>query len=123
MTAPASAASDCAPPPVNPPPPSRLWDPDFPLSPKRSPFFYGWVVVAVATAGIVFSIPGQTMGFSVFTDLLIDELGLTRVQLSAAYCLGTVMSGLTLPSLGRQFDRFGARKMAVASALATGLVL
>lgn len=99
------------------------WSPDFPLSPRKFPFFYGWIVVAIATLGVVFSIPGQTMGFSVFTDILIEKLGLTRVQLSTAYCIGTVLSGLTLPWLGRVFDRFGARKMVVGSAVATGLVL
>ncbi len=101
----------------------RLWSPDFPVSPKRWPFFYGWMVVAVATIGVVFSIPGQTMGFSVFTDILIENLGLSRVQLSTAYCVGTVLSGLTLPWLGRAFDRFGARKLIVGSSVATGLVL
>ena len=100
-----------------------LWRPTAPFDPARLPFFYGWVIMVVATLGIVFSIPGQTMGFSVFTDILMEELGLSRVQLSAAYCVGTVMSGLALPYLGRLFDRFGGRRMAVGSALATGLVL
>ncbi|MDF1825076.1 MAG: MFS transporter [Verrucomicrobiales bacterium] len=99
------------------------WSPDFPISPRRAPFFYGWIIVAVATLGIVFSIPGQTMGFSVFTDILIRELGLSRVELSTAYCVGTVLSGFTLPWLGRVFDRFGARKLIVGSAVSTGLVL
>ncbi|MCB1230554.1 MAG: MFS transporter [Verrucomicrobiae bacterium] len=102
---------------------SRFWTPDFPVSPRAWPVFYGWVVVAVATMGIVFSIPGQTMGFSVFTDILIEQLGLSRVQLSTAYCVGTVLSGLTLPALGRVFDRYGARKLIVGSSIATGLVL
>jgi len=100
-----------------------LWSPDFPLSPRRTRFFYGWVIVGIATLGVVFSIPGQTMGFSVFTDILMEKLGLTRVQLSTAYCIGTVLSGFTLPWLGRVFDRFGARKMVVGSAIATGLIL
>lgn len=100
-----------------------IWSPDFPISPRRFRFFYGWIIVAIATLGVIFSIPGQTMGFSVFTDILIEKLGLTRVQLSTAYCIGTVLSGLTLPSLGKVFDRFGARKMVVGSAVATGLIL
>ncbi len=104
-------------------PANRFWSVDFPVSPRRWPIFYGWVVVGVATVGIVFSIPGQTMGFSVFTDILIEKLGLSRVQLSTAYCVGTVLSGITLPAFGRFFDRFGARKMIVFSALATGLIL
>ncbi|SVC38842.1 uncharacterized protein METZ01_LOCUS291696, partial [marine metagenome] len=55
------------------------------------------------------------MGFSVFTDILIKELGLSRIELSLAYCLGTVASGFSLPWLGRVLDRWGERKMAVAS--------
>ena len=76
-----------------------------------------------ATLGAIFSIPGQTMGFSVFTDLLMEELGLSRVELSFAYCIGTVGSGLTLPWLGNVLDRVGERKMAVASVIAIGLIL
>ncbi len=63
------------------------------------------------------------MGFSVFTDILIRELGLSRIELSLAYCLGTVASGFSLPWLGRVLDRWGERKMAVASIVATGVVL
>lgn len=63
------------------------------------------------------------MGFSVFTEVLMENLGLTRVQLSSAYFAGTVASGLTLPALGRLYDFWGGRKMAVISALITGVVL
>ena len=101
----------------------RLNDPNFPFAPRKSPVFYGWVVVFACTIGMLASIPGQTMGFRVFTDLLMKELGLTRVELSLAYCLGTVASGLTLPRLGKLLDHWGERKMAVASVLVTGTVL
>ena len=94
-----------------------------PFDPAKVPFFYGWMIVAIATLGICFSIPGQTMGVSVFTDILIEELGLSRLQLSSAYCVGTMVSGFTLPWLGRVFDVLGARKMVVYSSVATGLVL
>jgi len=102
---------------------SRFWSPDFPFAPARLPFFYGWVIVAAAATGIVFSIPGQTMGFSVFTDVMMAELGLSRVQLSLAYCLGTLLSGFTLPRVGRLYDILGGRRMAVFASLATGAIL
>ena len=103
--------------------PGGFWGVRTPFAPSRFPIFYGWVIVVAATIGSIFSIPGQTMGFSVFTDVLIEELGLSRVQLSFAYCLGTVASGLTLPALGRVLDRWGERRMAVISVVASGLVL
>ena len=100
-----------------------FWGVHTPFAPSRCPFFYGWMIVFAATLGSIFSIPGQTMGFTVFTDVLMKELRLTRVELSLAYCLGTVCSGLTLPWLGRVLDRWGERKMAVASTIATGIIL
>lgn len=101
----------------------KLWDPNVPFAPSRLPFFYGWVIVLGATIGTLFSIPGQTMGFSVFTDVMMRELNLNRILLSTAYCIGTVASGLTLPWLGKIFDAWGARRMVVASSFATGLIL
>lgn len=63
------------------------------------------------------------MGFSVFTEILMEDLGLSRVALSAAYFVGTVCSGLTLPLMGRLYDRWGGRKMTVFAAGAIALVL
>lgn len=103
--------------------PSKLWQPNTPFAPKDLPFFYGWLIVFGATVGTLFSIPGQTMGFSVFTEILMRELGLTRLQLSAAYFVGTVGSGLTLPAAGKLYDKWGGRRMVVASAVVTGLIL
>ena len=57
-----------------------FWGVRTPFAPSRLPFFYGWVIVFAATIGSIFSIPGQTMGFSVFTDVLIEELGLSRAR-------------------------------------------
>jgi hypothetical protein len=34
------------------------------------------------------SIPGQTMGVSVFTDILIEKLGISRLNLSLTYMVG-----------------------------------
>ena len=87
--------------------------PDFPFRPAALPFFYGWVILGVSTLGIGMSIPGQTMGVSVFTDHLIEAAGVSRLQLSNAYLVGTVASGLLLPYGGTLVDRFGARRMIV----------
>lgn len=87
--------------------------------------YYGWIVVLVGTFGIIMSIPGQTMGISVFSDHLIESLGLSRVELSSAYMLGTLSSALLLPYAGRLLDRLGARFLATlaSSGLAFSLVL
>jgi len=101
----------------------RIWRPNFPISPTECPFFYGWTIVVISTLGICASMPGQTIGVSVFTPRLMDALGLSSMQLSITYMLGTLMSALCLSSGGRFFDRYGARKAIVASLAAQGSVL
>ena len=99
------------------------FDPNFPFSPKRFPFFYGWIIAVFTTVGTLFSIPGQTAGVSVFTDPVIAATGLSRVQLSSAYLIGTLGSGFLLPLGGRLIDRFGARLTVILSCLGLGLTL
>ncbi|MEQ8454083.1 MAG: MFS transporter [Sandaracinaceae bacterium] len=96
---------------------------DVPFAPRRFPFFYGWWILVVSTIGVIMSIPGQTMGVSVFTDDLLAATGLSRVALANAYLAGTVASGLTLPFGGRLLDRFGARATASVAAVALGATL
>ncbi len=95
----------------------------FPVDPRRSRVFYGWIVLAGGTMGVVFSAPGQTVGVSVFTDYLIDALDLERSALSLAYLFGTLGSAVVLSWAGRLYDRVGARLLATAAAFALTLVL
>ena len=92
--------------------------PRAPFDPAKLPLFYGWLVLVLGTFGVVASMPGQTTGLSVFTDHLIANTGLSRSQLSNAYLLGTVASGLLLPYGGVLLDRVGARLMGALSAAA-----
>ncbi|MBC2594569.1 MFS transporter [Ruficoccus amylovorans] len=97
--------------------------PDVPFRPDRIPFFYGWVVVGASVMGMVSSMPGQTAGVGPFTEDLLANLDLTRLQLSIAYLGGTVASGLILPRIGRFFDRFGARLTGTLVEIGLGLSL
>lgn len=103
--------------------PGKCWQPEFPQRPQRWPFFYGWVIVVFSTLGICASMPGQTIGVSVFTARLSEALGLSPMQLSVAYMLGTLISAFCINAGGRFFDRFGARRALVYSVLALGVVL
>src|SRR6056297_61305 len=97
--------------------------PTFPFSPKQSPFFYGWTILFVGSIGMLMSIPGQTVGVSVFTDFLIEVLGLTRNAVSIAYLVGTVGSAFLLSAGGRAYDRLGARVTGVIVSLLLGVTL
>jgi MFS family permease len=69
------------------------------------------------------SSPGQTIGISVFTDFLIDELRISRESLSLAYLIGTLISSFLLTYAGKFFDKFGARITSVLAGFFLGLSL
>ncbi|NEO30753.1 MAG: MFS transporter [Symploca sp. SIO3C6] len=95
----------------------NLLHPDYPFQPSRFPFFYGWIILAVCTVGMIMSLPGHTMGLSIFTDHLLLASGLSRLELSNAYLVGTLASGLLLPIGGVLLDRFGARALVIGSSI------
>lgn len=100
----------------------RNWA-SYPFNPARWPFYYGWMILVWGTLGIVMSVPGQTIGVSVFTSHLLSVLGMSRDQLSLAYMLGTISSSLLLPWVGRKYDQFGVRPIAFIATVGLGLVL
>jgi MFS transporter, OFA family, oxalate/formate antiporter len=94
-----------------------------PFDPSKLRFYYGWVVLVAGTLGVVASIPGQTAGVSVFTDDLTGATGLSRLQLSIAYLIGTGASGFLLPRGGRAIDRYGSRVVALAAVVGLAATL
>lgn len=93
------------------------------INPAKSPVFYGYVILVIGSIGVFFSIPGQTIGVSVFTDPVKDALGLSRNQFSNAYLIGTIASALIIGKAGVWFDKYGARTVAFFAALTLGIAL
>lgn len=93
------------------------------INPIKFPFFYGYVVLFIGSIGILASIPGQTVGVSIFTDPVKDALGLSRNQFSNAYMIGTLLSAFFVARAGRLFDAYGARYVAFFAALFLGVSL
>ena len=102
---------------------SSIFQANFPFSPLRFPFFYGWCIVIFTTLGMIASIPGQTMGVGVYTDFLIQNSHLNRMQISMAYMTGTILSSLLLPLAGRYYDLVGGRIMIVFAGIGMGISL
>jgi len=94
-----------------------------PFQVSKFPFFYGWVILAAGTIGILMSIPGQTMGVAVFTESLLSDLQINRNSLSLAYLVGTLGSGLIITRAGKLYDKYGARVMAFIAGVMLGLML
>lgn len=87
-------------------------------------FPWSWLSL-VAAAGLVsvMTAPGQTAGLSVFTDPLIDELNISRTEISISYLIGTLLGALVQPAVGRALDRWGARRVTVIIGLGFALIL
>lgn len=82
-----------------------------------------WRVIIAASLALALTAPGQTAAISVFIDPLIHSLGLSRPAVSAAYLAGSLSGALLLPLLGRLIDRYGPRRVTIASGLGFGAVL
>ena len=74
----------------------------------RLPFFYGWVVVAVAFVTMAFGVNART-AFSLFFPPLLDEFGWDRGVTAGAFSFGFVVSAVLSPLLGQLMDRRGPR--------------
>ena len=88
---------------------------------RRTPFFYGWVILLAGSFGLIMSSPGQTYTTSIFIDHFIADLGVSRGMVSTLYMVGTLIASLGLPYVGRQIDVRGPRLMVGIIAVALGL--
>ncbi|OZE24548.1 MFS transporter [Rhodococcus sp. 05-2255-1e] len=77
----------------------------------------------MASIASIMTAPGQTAAISVFTAPLIDELGITRTDLSLSYLIGTLAGASAMPMVGRALDRYGVRAVMTVLGLIFGAVL
>src|SRR3978361_2158633 len=74
----------------------------------RLPFFYGWLITAVAFVTLAIGVKART-AFSLFFPPIIDEFGWERGVTAGAFSFGFVVSAAVSPLIGRLMDRFGPR--------------
>ena len=90
----------------------------------RLPFFYGWVVVAVAFVTMAIGVNART-SFSLLFAPILDEFGWERGVTAAAFSMGFLVSATFTPFLGGWMDRQGPRVVIPVGVLAmsAGLAL
>ncbi len=89
----------------------------------RTPFFYGWAVLAcLCCAGFARQGPAVST-LSVFVTPLIHDFGWSRTALSGAVSLGGVLAAIVSPRIGPLVDRAGSRLMLCYAILTTGAAL
>ena len=82
------------------------------------PFFYGWVIVAVAFVGSGIGSGVAIWGASVFVIPMTEELGWSRAAFFAAFTVRAVLGGISAPLLGPLLDtRNGPRLLAMGGAV------
>jgi MFS family permease len=74
----------------------------------RLPFFYGWVIVAVAFVTTGLGVNART-AFSLLFPPILAEFGWERGVTAGAFSFGFLVSAILSPSLGRLMDRRGPR--------------
>jgi MFS transporter, OFA family, oxalate/formate antiporter len=94
-----------------------------PVNPKSFRIYYGWILLPMAVIGVLMSMPGQTAGFSAFTEPLLEISEFSRTLLSLLYLIGTISSGFLLPLMGVLIDRWGSRKMMMFASVMLGFSL
>jgi len=90
---------------------------------QRLPFFFGWVIVAIAFVTMAVSVTART-AFSLLMPPLIQEFGWDRGLAAGAFSFGFLVSAVLGPIVGRAVDRHGPRPVVLCGVvlLGTGLL-
>jgi len=86
---------------------------------SRLPFFFGWVIIAVAFVTMALSVTART-AFSLMFPPIVDEFGWDRGLAAGAFSFGFLVSAGVSPVLGRMIDRRGPRFVIEIGVLITG---
>jgi MFS family permease len=82
--------------------------------------YYGWLVLLVAAAAMVGTLPGRTQGLGLITEPLLADLKIGRVEYAQLNLWATLVGSAGAVGVGRLIDRFGSRVVLTGIAAALG---
>jgi MFS family permease len=85
--------------------------------------YYGWVVLFVAAAAMVGTLPGRTQGLGLVTEPLLADLQIGRVDYARLNLWATLIGAAGAIGIGRFLDRFGSRTVLAIVAAGLGLTV
>ena len=88
---------------------------------RRTPFFYGWVILGAAGSTNFARNAAASLTLSVFMFPIAEELGWSRTLIAGAASVGGLAASGASPVVGWLVDRYGARLVLGMSMLALGL--
>lgn len=91
---------------------------------RRHPrFYYGWLVLLVAAAAMVGTLPGRTQGLGLITERLLIDLSLDRVTYAELNFWATILGAAGAIGVGHALDRLGSRAVLAVVSLLLGVVV
>ena len=93
-----------------------------PSSGIRLPFFYGWVLVAIAFVTMAVGVNART-AFSLLFPAILGEFGWDRGVTAGAFSFGFLVSALVTPFVGRLMDLRGPRPVIELGVVTMGIGL
>lgn len=100
----------------------RSTAPNIPF-PVASRVYYGWIVVGVAAAAMVGTLPARTQGLGLITEPLLLDLQLDRLTYAQINFWATIIGSAGALGIGRAIDRTGSRLVLTCVAMALGAVV
>ncbi len=92
--------------------------------PRRHPrFYYGWLVLLVAAAAMVGTLPGRTQGLGLITERLLTDLSLDRITYAELNFWATILGAAGAIGVGHALDRLGSRTVLAVVSLLLGVVV
>ena len=91
------------------------------MTPRRWPFFYGWVIVGVAFVGSGIGSGAAIWGPSVLLLPMTEDMEWSRAQFFSAFLVRELIAGFSAPFIGPLYDtKHGPRLLMGAGALILG---
>ena len=87
---------------------------------RRTPFFYGWVVVGVSGLTMFFRNAAATLTIAVFVFPMAEDTGWSRTAIVGAASVAGIVSMFVSPFAGWVLQRFGPRVLLAGSMLVLG---
>ncbi len=88
---------------------------------KKTPFFYGWVVLGSAGSTQIVRNAAASLTLAIFMYPMAEDLGWSRTLIAGAASVGGLAATFFSPFMGWAVDKFGARAILSASVLILGI--
>ena len=88
----------------------------------KPPFFYGWIIVAIAMIAGFISSGVSNVTMAVVLKPISEDLGWSRTVTAAAITLGSFSGGMLSPLFGPVADRYGPRVLLPLGGVLVGLL-